>query len=87
MANYRVAANACVRKVVDDVFILNRDTGNINLLSETGHAIWEMLKAEVSIEGMVSRLLQEYEVDRPTTERDVREFLDKLVQKGLAVGV
>jgi hypothetical protein len=84
MIPYRITANASNRKVCDDVFILNRDTGNIHTLSETGNVVWELMKKEASPDDIVSAITAEYDVDRATAERDVSAFLEKLEKKGFA---
>ncbi len=47
-------------------------------LSETGAFIWELLPGAENETYIVNKLLEEYEVDRATVEKDVAEFLDVL---------
>lgn len=47
-------------------------------LNETGKFLWENLTEENTAEGLVSALLNEYDVDKQTAERDVTAFIEKL---------
>ncbi len=52
-------------------------------LQGTGKRIWEMLAEPVTVESIVERLSQEYEVPAETCEAEVRGFLDELRRNGL----
>lgn len=54
-----------------------KDNGLFSL-SETAARIWELLPGAEREEAIVDALLEEYEVDRPTLEKDVKEFLEQL---------
>ena len=47
-------------------------------LSETGARIWQLLPEAETERDIVDALLEEYETDRGTLEKDVREFLEQL---------
>lgn len=47
-------------------------------LTETGARIWQLLPEAGTERDIVDALLEEYETDRSTLEKDVREFLEQL---------
>lgn len=51
--------------------------------SEVGAFLCECLKEDVSREQLVSKVLEEYEVDRETASADVDEFLQTLEKLNL----
>ena len=48
------------------------------ILNDTGAFLWEKLPEAADEAALVDTLLEEFEVDRPTAEADVKEFLDQL---------
>ena len=52
-------------------------------LDKTGTRIWELLQSGVSIQDLIGKMLDEFEVDRQTLEADVNALLEKLLDAGL----
>ncbi len=52
-------------------------------LNEVGAFILDKLSVETTEEDIVTKLLEEYEVDRPTAEKSVSDFVSKLREGGL----
>lgn len=52
-------------------------------MTETGAFIWELLPEADSEKYIVSKFLEEYDVDRETVENDVNEFLANLRSFGI----
>lgn len=52
--------------------------GNMLKLNGTGKFLWEKLCADVTLEELVSLLVEEYEIDAPTAKRDIERFLESL---------
>jgi hypothetical protein len=52
-------------------------------LDKTGTRIWELLQAGLSIQDLIGKMLDEFEVDRQTLEADVNALLEKLLDAGL----
>lgn len=50
-------------------------------VNEQGAFLWNQLKEEISESELVDAVLAEYEIDRPTAQADVAEFLEILRQK------
>lgn len=47
-------------------------------MTPTAAAIWDQLEDWVTMDGLISHVLSEFDVERAVAERDVREFLDQL---------
>ena len=52
-------------------------------LDKTGTRIWELLQSGLSIQDLIGKMLDEFEVDRQTLEADVNALLEKLLDAGL----
>ena len=52
-------------------------------LDKTGTRIWELLQSGLSIEELIGKMLDEFEVDRETLEADVNALLGRLLDAGL----
>ena len=51
-------------------------------VTETGADIWEAMVNEKSVEEIIQMILEKYEVEKETAEKDVREFLEGLEKAG-----
>lgn len=60
-----------------------KEFGGIVNLNETGAFLWRLLEKSSTEPEMVDALLNEYEVDRETAEKDVRAFVEKLTEAKL----
>jgi hypothetical protein len=61
------------------------DFNNIITLSESGAFLWRMLEKGANEEELVNAILTEYEVDDSTARRDVKTFVDCIVDKALCI--
>lgn len=57
----------------------------LHQLDETATFLWGALAKESTVADLAAALCGEYEVDEKTAEKDVREFLASLEEKGLVV--
>lgn len=53
------------------------------VMTESGVLLWKKLQTEQTIEGLTESLLEEYDVDRQTAQKDVTEFIEKMYQIGI----
>lgn len=60
-----------------------KEFGGIVNLNETGAFLWKLLEKSSTEPEMVDALLNEYEVDRETAEKDVKAFVEKLTEAKL----
>lgn len=47
-------------------------------LTESGRMLWEALKDECTAEDLEQMLLENFEVDAETAQKDVQEFIEKM---------
>ncbi len=52
-------------------------------LNETGAFIWKHLKGEITLDVLVDRLQEEYDVDAGQAKEDIEEFLRDIAKKGV----
>ena len=66
-----------------ETVMLDIERGKYFGLRDVGKVIWEMLERPISVDSLCRRLLEEFEVDGATCQRDVRAFLEQLHEHGL----
>ncbi len=86
MTLWRCAPHALAASLEDGVVLLNMETGRYFSLNETGAFIWGLLESAASIEQLVSRIIEAYEVTPEDAERQVRELLAELATERLIAG-
>jgi len=67
----------------DESVLLNIETGVYYGLDPLGTQIWQLLAEGAAEDDIVSRLLQEYEVDIVQLRADISRFLQQLHAQGL----
>ena len=70
-------------RATDAVVLLNRKRGTYHTLNEVGGRVWELIGTGATIDWIVHRLLEEYDVPRPRLEQDVSATLCRLIEEGL----
>ena len=58
--------------------IVMPDGSFIHVMNDSGSRIWELLDGQRTEAEIVDCLVEEFETDRESAERDVREFIDTL---------
>jgi hypothetical protein len=71
----------------DSGFIFLPSTGETFTLNEIGKQIFKLLQAKKSIEEIRNQILQEYDVDPITLERDIEDFILRLKSLNLVVQI
>lgn len=82
MMTYSVPENIAIS---DSGFIFLPTTGETFTLNEIGKQIFKMLQAKKSIEEISKEILEQYDIDTLTVERDVEDFLLRLKSLNLIV--
>ena len=59
------------------------DLNGLFVMTETGAFIWSVLPQAETDKDVVDKMLEEYDVDRETAEKDVKDFLDRLRSYGI----
>lgn len=55
-------------------------------VNEVGVSLWNMLQDEITFDGLVQGILDEYEVEEDVAREDIQEFLDALIEGGILTG-
>ena len=63
--------------------IVNLNNGVYYGLDPVGARVWNLMREPVTFASVVDSMLAEYQVDRPTLERDLRAFVNQLAEQGL----
>jgi hypothetical protein len=80
----RVAA----RKVAGEMVILSADDSSLYVLNDIGTAVWEAVDGRTPLSAIVDDVVcRDYEVDRDSALRDVREFVAGLMSHGVLAEV
>ena len=75
---YKVASHIAWRRVEDEVVVLDLNTSVYYALNDAGARIWELLSEGKSLDEVVDVLVEEYETDGKTADKDARSFLKDL---------
>lgn len=67
----------------DEVAILELDQGVYFGLNDTGRFLWDLMQTPVRVNEMHAALVEEYEVDADTAEKDLLRVLGELCDAGL----
>lgn len=79
----RIKSGFLVRKIAESYVAVpikerTQTVSGIIALSETGAFIWKELEQDVSQEQLVSRLIEEYDVEQEQALHDVQSFIENL---------
>ncbi len=78
-----ISPEVLFQEVSGETVLLDLASENYFGLDEVGTRIWGLLQSGSSIGETIDTLMEEYEVERATLEKDVGELLEKLVEAGL----
>ena len=67
----------------EDVIVLSPAERKAHELNGVGAFLWGCLEQPVSVEELIERVCQEYDVDPGVAATDLNHFLQKLVDQGL----
>ena len=82
-ARVTIPEKVLIREVAGESVILNLNNEQYYGLDEVGTRFLAVLATAASIQAAIDTLLAEYEVDRTTLEKDMRELLGRLLEQGL----
>lgn len=68
-------------KIGDEVVMMDIDSGFYFGMNGVGSVIWQHLSTPISLEELVSNLMEEFKVDKQTCESDTMDFLNNLLEK------
>lgn len=82
---YRIE-KGCVWRVVDgETIILSDNANKLHTLSDVGGEIWRLADGKITIDGIIAKIVEAFEVERETASRDIVEFIQELSEMNLIV--
>ena len=78
-----VPSHVLIRFLDKEAVLLNIETERYFGLDETGTRMWQLVTAAPSVETAYQQLLDEYDVQAESLQRDLIELLTRLVENGL----
>ena len=72
-----------MRKVDNEIFVLQRDNSVLHSFNETGAFLWEMLNKGISLEEMQKQLCEQFDVGADQAQTDVADFVNSLESQAL----
>lgn len=82
-ANIRVPDSVLMRVVGEDLVLLNMNAENYYGLNPVGARLMQLAEAGAVLEEIVVALLNEFDVERPQLEVDIRAVAADLIAAGL----
>jgi len=80
---FRLRPDCRYRKVVDEGVILRQTEGEVLVSNRVGATVMDRLDGATPVAAILDGLVSQFEVDRPTAERDLSVFLHDLLQSGV----
>jgi hypothetical protein len=71
--------------LAEETVLLDAKSWTYARFNDTATRIWEALDEPRSVDTVISTLMRDYAVDRPTCERDVEEFIDEMSSRGFII--
>jgi PqqD family protein of HPr-rel-A system len=67
----------------DEIILMHVSSGQIFGMDEAAREIWKLLVEPITFAKLIETLLQQFEIDQATCEKDVLAFLAELENRGL----
>ncbi len=88
-ARYRRKEGVAKREIAGETFLIPVcgapvDMNNIFVLNPVADFLWQRLDGGRTLAAIVSEIAQEFEVEPGRAGEDARDFVDRLLQNGLA---
>lgn len=75
--------NIIFREIDGEVVIIAEDGRHIHMLNETAMLIWKYSDKKTTVEKIISKMCDEYEVDEDTASSDVFKTIQLMAEKNL----
>jgi hypothetical protein len=72
-----------MKKISDEYFVLNRETGYVHTFNESGAFLWEKIATNIPYDAIINELLSAYDCTHETARQDLFEFFSGLEEKKL----
>ncbi len=81
--NIRIPGHVMYRELDDEAVLLDLNSGRYFGFDEVGMRMWHALLQSESLAQAVELLLRRYSADRARLHRDLADWLERLVERGL----
>ena len=71
------------QEVDGEMVLLDMESENYFGLDEVGTAIWQAMQEKETLQEVLEALLEQYDVEAEVLERDLSDFVTKLLESGL----
>jgi hypothetical protein len=75
--------NIIFREIDGEIVIIADDGRHIHMLNETATLIWSCSNKRTSVEKIISKMCEEYDVDEDTASSDVLETIQLMAENNL----
>ena len=79
----RAAPETLVANVDNEIALLSLPVGRYFGLNMSGACVWEMIQQPITVENLLSRMLQRFDVEESTCQCDLLELLERMNAAGL----
>jgi hypothetical protein len=77
-------SNDAIWRMLDgEAVIISEDGAQIHTLNKIGSFIWELVDGKTTIDHIVTKICERFEIERDVAQADTLEFIEKLVDKQL----
>lgn len=83
MSSYSLSDDVTWRDVDEEMIVLHLPTGKYYTFNNTGHLVWQQLAKGKDTSEITSEIMNKYEVDKETANRDLTTFIDGLKKHNL----
>jgi len=77
------AETVFAQEVDGEMVLLDMESENYFGLDEVGTAIWQAMQEHGNLQEVVDDLLNQYDVEAEVLEKDLEDFVGKLLESGL----
>ena len=82
-SKYAIPSQVICTEIAGEIVLMDMARDTVFGIGEVGMSIWNSLTKGMAYQEMVEAMLTEYAVERSILEKDVQQFLESLVNKGL----
>lgn len=72
-----------IREIGDELIIISENGSEMHTIDEIGSFIWNNINGKNSIQSIVDRICNEYEVKKQIAQKDLMNFIKSLINKKL----
>ncbi len=83
--SFRVSAEVVYRALEGEAVLLDLAHGTYFGLDEVGTRVWQLVAERARLESVLEAMLEEYDVDAATLERDLLALVGELTASGLLI--